>query len=33
MTLLDGKATSNQIKEEIAIETQQLVNKEIKVHH
>ncbi|MFN0729698.1 bifunctional 5,10-methylenetetrahydrofolate dehydrogenase/5,10-methenyltetrahydrofolate cyclohydrolase [Polaribacter gochangensis] len=33
MTLLDGKATSNQIKEEIAIETQQLVNKGIKVPH
>ncbi len=33
MTLLDGKATSNQIKEEIAIETQQLVYKGIKVPH
>ena len=33
MILLDGRATSNQIKEEIAIETQQLVNKGIRAPH
>lgn len=33
MILLDGKATSNQIKEEIAIETKQLVEKGIKAPH
>jgi methylenetetrahydrofolate dehydrogenase (NADP+)/methenyltetrahydrofolate cyclohydrolase len=33
MILLDGKATSNQIKEEIAIETKQLVEKGIRAPH
>ena len=33
MILLDGKATSNQIKEEIALETQQLVQKGIRAPH
>ena len=33
MILLDGKATSNQIKEEIAIETKQLVAKGIRAPH
>ena len=33
MILLDGKATSNKIKEEIAIETKQLVNKGVRAPH
>ena len=33
MILLDGKATSNQIKEEIAIETKELVGKGIRAPH
>jgi len=33
MILLDGKATSNQIKEEIAIETKQLVDKGVRAPH
>jgi methylenetetrahydrofolate dehydrogenase (NADP+)/methenyltetrahydrofolate cyclohydrolase len=33
MILLDGKSTSNQIKEEIAIETKQLVDKGVRAPH
>jgi len=33
MILLDGKATSNQIKEEIAVETKQLVDKGMRAPH
>ncbi|NVK53770.1 MAG: bifunctional 5,10-methylene-tetrahydrofolate dehydrogenase/5,10-methylene-tetrahydrofolate cyclohydrolase [Flavobacteriaceae bacterium] len=33
MVLLDGKATSNQIKEEIAVEVQQLTNQGIRAPH